>query len=151
MTLPGSLRASVTAWLADDPDPLTRAELRTVLAAADGGDDQAVADLEDRFSGLLEFGTAGLRGALGAGPHRMNRAVVLRAAAGLTAYLQSECAIAEPMVVVGFDARHRSDDFARDTARPSSSGRAVARRCCPIPCRPRCWRSRSVISGPTPG
>ncbi|MEO7234632.1 MAG: phospho-sugar mutase, partial [Lapillicoccus sp.] len=116
MTLPGPLRAQVTAWLDDDPDPVTRVELSAVLAAADRGDDRAVADLEDRFSGMLEFGTAGLRGALGAGPHRMNRAVVLRAAAGLTAYLQTECAIAEPMVVVGFDARHRSDDFARDTA-----------------------------------
>ena len=116
MTLPEPLRAQVTAWLDDDPDPVTRAELSAVLAAADRGDDRAVADLLDRFTGMLEFGTAGLRGALGAGPNRMNRAVVLRAAAGLTAYLQTECEIPEPMVVVGFDARHRSDDFARDTA-----------------------------------
>ena len=63
---------------------------------------------------MLEFGTAGLRGALGAGPNRMNRSVVIRAAAGLTAYLQASKP--EPFVVVGFDARYNSDVFARDTA-----------------------------------
>ena len=84
--------------------------LRRVAA----GDPAAEADLADRFSGLLEFGTAGLRGALGAGPNRMNRAVVLRAAAGLTAYLLERTA--RPRVVIGYDARHNSDVFARDTA-----------------------------------
>jgi phosphomannomutase len=116
VTWPQGLRERAEAWLADDPDPLTRAELTRLMTAADDGDGAALADLEDRFSGMLAFGTAGLRGALGAGPNRMNRAVVLRAAAGLTAYLQTECGIPEPMVVVGYDARHRSDDFARDTA-----------------------------------
>ena len=66
------------------------------------------------MSGLLQFGTAGLRGALGAGPNRMNRSVVIRAAAGLTAYLKKS--VAEPFVVIGFDARFNSDVFARDTA-----------------------------------
>ena len=69
--------------------------LRRVAA----GDPAAEADLADRFSGMLEFGTAGLRGALGAGPNRMNRAVVLRAAAGLTAYLLERTD--RPLVVVG--------------------------------------------------
>jgi phosphomannomutase len=101
-------------WRDDDPDPATRAELSAVLSAATAGDQDAVADLQDRFSGLLEFGTAGLRGQLGAGPHRMNRSVVIRAAAGLTAYLQSQGR--SPAVVIGYDARHNSDVFARDTA-----------------------------------
>ena len=61
----------VRAWAADDPDPVTRAELERLVAA---GDD---AGLADRFAGTLQFGTAGLRGALGAGPNRMNRVVVL--------------------------------------------------------------------------
>ncbi len=100
----------------DDPDPVTAQELSSLLAAADEGDLEASIDLADRFAGMLEFGTAGLRGALGGGPNRMNRAVVLRAAAGLVAYLQTECGIPEPMVVVGFDARYNSDVFARDTA-----------------------------------
>jgi phosphomannomutase len=103
-----------TAWRDDDPDDATRAELDDVLRRVAAGDAAAETDLADRFSGLLEFGTAGLRGALGAGPHRMNRAVVLRAAAGLTAYLQER--VARPRVVIGYDARHNSDVFARDTA-----------------------------------
>jgi len=102
------------AWAAEDPDPQTRAELEKLLAAAeDGGDTR---ELADRFAGTLEFGTAGLRGALGAGPNRMNRVVVIRAAAGLAAYLQSIGAATDDAVVIGYDARHSSDVFARDTA-----------------------------------
>ena len=102
------------AWIDDDPDHETRIELGEVLGRAKDGDEAALADLNDRFAGMLEFGTAGLRGALGAGPNRMNRAVVIRAAAGLTAYLQESDP--EPFVVVGYDARTKSDQFARDTA-----------------------------------
>ena len=102
------------AWLVDDPDPETRAELEEVVAAVEGGGD--CADLADRFRGTLEFGTAGLRGALGAGPNRMNRVVVIRAAAGLAAYLRREGARRGSSVVIGYDARTNSDVFARDTA-----------------------------------
>lgn len=102
------------AWVDDDPDHETRVELGDVLAKAKTGDQGSLDDLADRFSGMLEFGTAGLRGAIGAGPNRMNRSVVIRAAAGLTAYLQASKP--EPLVVVGFDARRNSDVFARDTA-----------------------------------
>ena len=114
-------------WIADDPDPQTRAELESVLSAVESGDQAAVADLQDRFSGLLEFGTAGLRGALGAGPARMNRVVVIRAAAGLTAYLQQQLGRRDVTVVIGYDARHNSDVFARDTAAvvEGAGGRAM--------------------------
>ena len=101
-------------WRDDDPDPVTRAELDAVLGAARDGDKAAEDDLADRFSGLLEFGTAGLRGELGAGPHRKNPSVVIRAAAGLPAYLRAQGR--SPSVVIGYDARHNSDVFARDTA-----------------------------------
>jgi len=103
-----------SSWRDDDPDPVTRAELAAVIEAAASGDAEAGADLRDRFAGMLEFGTAGLRGAMGAGPNRMNRSIVIRAAAGLTAYLQETSP--DPLVVIGFDARHHSDVFARDTA-----------------------------------
>ena len=107
------LLARAAAWIAEDPDPRTRAELQAVVdAVAAGG---PADDLADRFSGPLEFGTAGLRGALGAGPHRMNRVVVTRAAAGLAQYLL-DTGHAGRGVVIGYDARHDSDVFARDTA-----------------------------------
>jgi phosphomannomutase len=110
------LLARARAWVTEDPDEQTRAELEAVIAAAADPSDPAVLDLADRFRGPLEFGTAGLRGALGAGPHRMNRVVVSRAAAGLAAYLLGEGAGAGEAVVVGYDARRNSDVFARDTA-----------------------------------
>ncbi len=101
------------AWAAEDPDPATRAELEAVVADVEAGGDTA--DLADRFAGTLEFGTAGLRGALGAGSNRMNRVVVTRAAAGLAAYL-TDTGAGGGTVVIGYDARHNSDVFARDTA-----------------------------------
>ncbi len=131
--LPGLIDRAET-WLADDPDAATRAELADLIRRARTGSatdsSTAAADLADRFAGPLEFGTAGLRGALGAGPNRMNRAVVIRATAGLTAYLTAgHLAAADPAapadrppsggsprVVIGYDARHRSEDFARDVA-----------------------------------
>ncbi len=100
------------SWAAADPDEATRAELEALITDVEAGADAA--DLGDRFSGTLEFGTAGLRGAIGAGPNRMNRVVVTRAAAGLAAYLREQGATGG--VVIGYDARHNSDVFARDTA-----------------------------------
>ncbi|MEV4869827.1 phospho-sugar mutase [Streptomyces syringium] len=97
------------SWLAEDPDPDTRDELAKLIDAED------VTELTARFGGTLQFGTAGLRGELGAGPMRMNRAVVIRAAAGLAAYLKKQ-GHAGGVVVIGYDARHKSADFARDTA-----------------------------------
>ena len=97
----------VATWLAEDPDPETQAELRDLLARGD------TAEIAARFAGRLEFGTAGLRGPLGAGPMRMNRSVVLRAAAGLVGYVQAR---GGRSVVIGYDARHKSDVFAEDTA-----------------------------------
>jgi phosphomannomutase len=106
------LLARAHTWLDDDPDPDTQAELAALIAKAESGDLAAHEDIADRFDGRLEFGTAGLRGALGAGSNRMNRAVVIRAAAGLAAYLHKR---RRTSVVVGYDARYKSTEFARDT------------------------------------
>lgn len=105
------------AWLAEDPDEHTRGELAELVDAVEQDPaGAAAADLADRFAKTLEFGTAGLRGQLGAGPNRMNRVVVVRAAAGLAAYLLDHGARPGDPVAVGYDARHRSDAFAEDTA-----------------------------------
>lgn len=108
--------AAARAWLAQDPDPVTRAELEDLLARAGDGDEAASADLADRFAGRLAFGTAGLRGELGAGSNRMNRVLVAQAAAGLAAYVQERAGDRTPTVVIGYDGRRNSDVFARDSA-----------------------------------
>lgn len=105
------LSAAAQSWIADDPDPATAKELRRVL---DELPDSA-ADLADRFAGRLAFGTAGLRGPVRAGPNGMNRAVVRAAAAGLCAWLDKTGA--KGPVVIGYDARYGSVDFAEETAR----------------------------------
>jgi phosphomannomutase len=114
------LMAAAAAWLGADPDPQTRRELQDLIAAADGEGPEAAAaraELADRFSGTLAFGTAGLRAALGAGPFRMNRVVVRRTAAGLARFLLDTAAGEyTPRAVVGFDARRNSDVFAAESA-----------------------------------
>ena len=107
-------------WASQDPDPATAAALSELVRLADGGVAAARQELADSFSGTLQFGTAGLRAALGPGPNRMNRVVVRRAAAGFTAFLTNAVGQASPgtrpRAVVGYDARYNSDIFAEETA-----------------------------------
>lgn len=110
----GALLDTARGWLAEDPDPATRAELAALISAAEGGEPEALVELADAFDGTLQFGTAGLRGRLGPGSNRMNRVVVARAAAGLAAYLVAR---GGSSIVIGYDARRNSDVFAADTAR----------------------------------
>ena len=110
--LDAALRARVVAWRDDDPDETTVAQTDALVTRAEAGDADAITALTSAFGGFLEFGTAGLRGEIGPGPSRMNRAVVSRAAAGLAAYLRENSG---RRAVVGYDARHRSIDFAVDT------------------------------------
>ncbi len=109
------LVASISSWRAQDPDESTVAKLDELTAAAQAGDPAAASELASAFAGPLTFGTAGLRGALGPGPGRMNRVVVSQAAAGLARYLL-DSGKAGGQVVIGYDARYNSDIFARDTA-----------------------------------
>jgi phosphomannomutase len=106
------LRGRAERWIADDPDPATREELGALLS----GSDLDSTDLADRFAGNLAFGTAGLRGLLGAGPNRMNRAVVVRATWGLAEHLRTVVDDRSRPVVVGGDARSLSPELACDAA-----------------------------------
>ncbi len=106
-----TLRSTARAWLAAEPDADMRTELEALVAGPD-------AELEERFTGRLQFGTAGLRAAVGAGPQRMNRLVVQQAAAGLVDYLLATVpGTVDQGVIIGYDARRKSDVFAMDTAR----------------------------------
>ncbi len=112
-----ALLHSARAWAENDPDPDTRAEIDALVSAVD----PTKTDLADRFAGALEFGTAGLRGVIGAGPNRINRAVVLRTTYGLAQHLGAVSAAAKEAaakagVVVGFDGRRLSRELAEDTA-----------------------------------
>jgi phosphomannomutase len=105
--------------MANDPDEISRLELAKLLEDATS-DSAALAEIEDCFAGSLQFGTAGLRGKLGPGPNRMNRAVVIRTAHGLIDYLfdllHNDKSPRPPRVVIGNDARSGSRQFAIDTA-----------------------------------
>jgi phosphomannomutase len=103
-----TLIAKAKSWQSQDPDAETKAELEALILA---GDEQGLAS---RFGARLGFGTAGLRGELGAGPNRMNRVLVAQAAVGIARYLKAN--FDDPSCVIGFDARKNSDVFAKDSA-----------------------------------
>ena len=96
------------AWIAQDPDAETRAELQRLV------DERNLPQLESRMDSRIGFGTAGLRGELGAGPNRMNRVLVAQAAAGIAEYLNAN--FESPSAVIGYDARSNSRIFAEDSA-----------------------------------
>ncbi len=111
MTIAPDLAKRAQAWIDDDPDPTTQAELRALLA------DGAEAELTDRFSTRLEFGTAGLRGVIGGGPNRMNLKVVRETTRGLCAYLRETTSDALTRgITIGYDGRTMSLEFAREAA-----------------------------------
>ncbi len=110
-----SLLERAIRWAENDPDPETKSELEELIRKKDE------AQLESRFSKLLQFGTAGLRGELGAGPNRMNRVVVGYAALAIGMFLERNKSqylnpSGELSVVIGYDGRLNSDIFAKDSA-----------------------------------
>lgn len=107
MSIDPRFRAEIEKWIDEDPDSLTKQALQNLL------DTDNEMELRSCFSGFLEFGTAGLRGPLGPGPSRMNRAVVTKTAAGIATYMKRH---GMTSVVIGRDARYGSEDFTRDTA-----------------------------------
>ena len=119
---PAGIREEAERWLAADPDPGTRAELQDLL-------DGDPVELEHRFAGRLAFGTAGIRGPMGAGPARMNRVLVRTVTWALAERLLRD-GPPDGAVIVGYDARHGSKDFAADTARVLA-GRGVGVRMLP--------------------
>lgn len=87
-------------------DPDLKAELESIK----GNDDEIL----DRFYRSLEFGTAGLRGVIGAGTNRMNIYTVGRATQGLADYLNAN--YDNPSVAIGYDSRIKSDLFSKEAA-----------------------------------
>jgi len=118
VSIDSNLTLRVKSWIEQDPDAVTKVQLTELLESAQT-DQVALIELQDAFIAPLEFGTAGLRGALGAGPNRMNRLTVLQAASGLAQYLVQQGFVGRK-VVIGFDARYNSEVFAADTARVMS-------------------------------
>ena len=108
MTQLETLIQRARSWIEQDPDAETVAELEKLISESDD------AGLADRFGQRIGFGTAGLRGLLGAGPNRMNRVLVAQAAAGIAKFLKEN--FDDPSVVIGYDARKNSDVFAKDSA-----------------------------------
>lgn len=106
-------------WIENDPDEASRDELKRLVAKTAAGDAAAAKDLAERFVGPLEFGTAGLRGVIGAGESRMNIAVVRRTTLGLADYLLADptADVKRRGVVIGYDGRRMSKEFAGDAAR----------------------------------
>lgn len=125
-----NLIGTVRRWIEQDPDPRTRSALQELVQRAESSDTAATTELERLFAGRLAFGTAGLRAELGPGPLRMNRLVVRQTAAGMLSYAEEQLTEARTKadnpqdllsrgarkIVIGFDARHQSDEFAADTA-----------------------------------
>lgn len=108
MTQLETLIQQARSWIAQDPDAETISELEQLIQNSDE------AGLAERFGNRIGFGTAGLRGLIGAGPNRMNRVLVSQAAAGIAKYLKDN--FDDPSVVIGYDARKNSDVFAKDSA-----------------------------------
>lgn len=107
----------VLQYIDDDVDPKAQDELRDLISAVERGDKAAQAQLQERFMGPLQFGTAGLRGLLEAGESRMNRASVIRTSYGLAKHLLAEVPQAQAKgIVIGKDGRLMSEEFQRDTA-----------------------------------
>lgn len=127
------------SWLAAEPDEDVRSELRSLL-------DGEPSELIERFSGGLSFGTAGLRAAIGAGPRRMNRLVVRQAAAGIVDVLMRDVdGAAERGLLIGYDARHKSRDFAFDTARVAAARGMRVKVCAqPVPTPVLAWNITQV-------
>ena len=144
-----NLIETAKAWLAQDPDPVTAAELRDLI------DSENHAELESRFGSRLEFGTAGLRGELGAGPNRMNRIVVAQAAHAIAGFLnKNRASYLDPSghlsVVIGYDGRVNSDVFARDSAEIfAGAGIKVSLFDAPVPTPVACFTGARLKSSAT--
>ena len=109
-----SLTDRVKSWIDVDPDPHTRDEASKLLTQAQETDDFTI--LRERFQGRLKFGTAGLRGQIGAGPQRMSSALIRQVTLGLARHLHTQSLPERPLVVIGYDGRHLSDIFAQESA-----------------------------------
>ena len=119
MSNPEDIITQVRAWISQEPEFMYRERLGTLLEGLISGHPDAISEAEELFGSRLAFGTAGIRGPMKAGPGGMNRIVVSQTTAGLMGYLLGQKKLVNPadlLVVIGFDGRHDSETFAKDTA-----------------------------------
>ena len=138
--------AQAQNWLAQDPDPETRAELEALIPAAQAGDAAALSELENRFNGRLQFGTAGLRGKQQAGSMGMNRVLVAQAAKGLADYIL-QFDPKTPSIVIGYDGRKNSDIYARANERLSLSPMTFSHQMVRLIFTEQLYRACTIIKG----
>jgi phosphomannomutase len=119
MTAVSSFVPEIAAWANQDPELDYRKNAFRLLERVGAGDLEGQMAARELFGSRLTFGTAGIRGPMRGGPNGINRLVVSQTTAGIARYLR-ETACPEQgetlHVVIGFDGRHHSETFARDTA-----------------------------------
>ena len=113
------IRRLVAAWIEIEIEDKYLKELDDLTLRLAAEDSDAIEQATEMFGARVSFGTAGLRGPMRAGPNGLNRTVIAQTTAGLAQFLaerEKEVGRQKSVVVVGFDGRHNSETFARDTS-----------------------------------
>ncbi len=110
--MPASLGQKIVDWCLADPDPKTALRLYSLYCSALRGNERCALELSDWFSSGLSFGTGGIRGRVGLGPAHVNAMTVSAFADALARVVVEPALSGDVPVVIGFDARVDSPDFA---------------------------------------
>ena len=142
-----ALKTKVTEWLSLDRNQATRAEIKQLV------DRRNYSALGSALLTRMEFGTAGLRAAMGAGFARMNDLTVIQTSQGIADYLQANTSsndVSENGIIIGFDARHNSRRFAQRCANvflAAGFKTRLFRQICPTPFVPYAVKQFGCVAG----